>query len=207
MEHPIKILDYDRAIPSAGGLGKSMTGYADRVVLSMPFDNTIYELSCGEIINSWNIEMREWFSWEDAKSTYGRQFYKAARDKKWFIQNVIMSGEACFFNTNGAEVCMMDGEGGCVSYRELLYDDFALSSTWLTAVGGKERYAAQIVPVTMLIKLKEVLTTDEGVRNKLSPEAREAVMRSDEMSNPLIIIRKFVVCSSTQGRRNNYQFP
>lgn len=187
MEKTCHILDYKKAIPSAGGLGMSLAGSMNRVLVSMPFDNVIYELSNGVIQQSWAMVMKDWFSWKETK---GRQFYRENTDQRWFIQNIVKGDSVLLFNTNKAEIYVLTKGEKCVAYPVILGDDFALSDTWLTTVGGMDGYVAQVVQGTSLLELKGIVEKNNKVRQEMSPHALKYILNASATANPLLILRK-----------------
>lgn len=187
--NPIILIRYEKAIPGTRGLGRLLSKNGDYVYTCLPFDNTIYKIDTGKIIQSWNINLGDrWFDYNKSKSLRGRAFFSANNDTHWCIQNIIASDSEILFNTNQTnvfELSIMSNE--CVGFSRLVNDSIPFSNSWFIPASGNYDVAFSI-PATQIIGYRKYY---EDRDQSLPASALNSIIQSTTSDdNPLLILSK-----------------
>lgn len=189
--HPDILIQQNKAIPRVEGMGKTLNRSGSTILTCLPFDNTIYEMSDGKILNSWHVDLgNRWFDYSKCKQLKGRRFLSANEDKHWAIQNIISSGREIIFNsnlTNMFKVSIPTNEG--VGFLRLRNNSIPFSNSWLIPTSGIYDVAFSI-PSAQIVDYHNYYVS----RNETMPDHPiNSIIRSTSTEdNPLVILGNII---------------
>lgn len=102
--NPDTILTYDKGIPGLLTMGKMLNACQDGIYVSMAFDNVIYRIGNGNILDEYVIDFGEKGLDEHAldEGMSRDRFERYYGDANWSIVNICSSDSIMLFNTNMA---------------------------------------------------------------------------------------------------------
>lgn len=102
-----EILSTRSAVPELSTNGKSIIHCGD-CFFAMPFEQFIYRIKDGAIVDSYQIEFGNlWFDENNVKVSVS-DFLRINRDKHWMITNICPSDSKILFNTNKYHTFILD---------------------------------------------------------------------------------------------------
>lgn len=181
------IKEQKESICRVRGLGKCINGNGKQVYVSMPFDNTIYEIRDGYIKRGWTFDLGgEWFDYTLNKDLKGSRFIDKNDDKHWTIQNIIASDSTILFNTNQSNVFKASlSASNCVGYTNLINDSIPFSSSWMIPTNIKNGVAFLIPSANIMDYKNFYVRRHEEIP---STSISKMIKNTTEKDNPFVII-------------------
>lgn len=182
------LIEQNKAIARAGGLGKAINKSGNKVYVSMPFDNTIYELSGGEITDIWKLNFSDkWFNYENSKKLKGSKFIDANGDYNWCIQNICASDSLLLFNTNKSTIYeALLANGIAFGFRGIINDSIPFSNSLFLPTDGLKNAIGFSISAENILQYREYYRERE---QELPSSPINSIIESfNEADNPLIII-------------------
>ena len=181
-----EIVSTHSAIHELGTQGKSLVHSGD-CFFAMPFEQMIYRIKDGEIVNSYKVGFRDsWFE-KDGNNTGLSDFMRINRDKHWMITNICTSNSSLLFNTNKYHAFVLNLRTNvCASYKGIVDDHYIPISSRLIPTDGLYGQAVyEINPESIKKYLEKV--ADDDKRHYDSDLVKLALEYSRD-NNPTICI-------------------
>lgn len=184
---PVILIKQDKAIPNTLGIGKLLCRSGDYIYTCLPFDNTIYKIADGKIIQDWQINLGDrWFDYNKSKDLKEMAFFSANRDTHWSIQNIIASDSDVLFNTNKTNVFRLSIKSNdCVGFLRFINDSIPFSNSLFIPTSGN-------YDVSFSIRAEQIVDYRKFYedRNKpLSAGTLNSIIESySSDDNPLLIL-------------------
>ena len=183
-----ELLSTQSAIPELGTNGKSIIHCGD-CYFAMPFEQSIYHIKNGTIIEKYYVEFDDlWFD-RDANDTGLSDFLRINRNRHWMITNICSSDSTILFNTNRFHSFVINRRTNrCTSYRGIVDSNIPIFSSRLIPTDGLYGHA---VYEMSLEKIKSIIdkTTDAEIK-KINPEVVKLASEYKTEDNPTICIWK-----------------
>ncbi len=190
-DSPNILIQQDKAIPKVEGMGKALNRSGEHIFACMPFDNTIYEISEGNILNSWHIDFGDkWINYSKNRKLKARKFLSANDDKHWVIQNIASSGKIIIFNsnqTNTFKVSIPTSNGH--SYLRFKNNSIPFSNSWFIPTSGIYNVAFSIPSAQIVDYLNYYTNRNESLPDNPINASIQSVSIED---NPLIVLGNIV---------------
>ena len=188
---PDILIVQDRAIPKVEGWGKVLNKCGEYIFTCLPFDNTIYKICCGKVINSWHVDFGDrWFDYSECKHLRGTGFLSANEEKHWIIQNIVSSKKEMIFNTNQTntfKISISTNEGtGFLRFRNKF---IPFSNSWFIPTSGVYDVAFSI-PSSQIVDYRDYYIR----RNKTMPDnsINSIIQTVSKEDNPLIVLGNII---------------
>jgi len=188
---PDILIEQNMAIPRVEGIGKSLNRSGDGVFTCLPFDNVIYKICNGQVINSWHIDLGDrWFDYNKSKRLRGTGFLSANEEKHWTIQNIVSSEKKMIFNTNQTNtfrISIPAKEGtGFLRFRN---ESIPFSNSWFIPTSGIYDVAFSI-PSAQIVDYRDHYIS----REQTLPDSpiSSIIQTTSKEDNPLIVLGRIV---------------
>ena len=183
-----ELLSTQSAIPELGTNGKSII-HCDDCYFAMPFEQSIYHIKNGMIIDAYHVAFDDlWFD-SDANDTGLSDFLRINRNRHWMITNICPSDSTILFNTNKFHSFVINRKTNqCTSYRGIVDSNIPIFSSRLIPTDGLYGYA---VYEMSLGKIKSVIDKAIGVEIKgIDPTVVKLASEYKTEDNPTVCIWK-----------------
>lgn len=181
-----EILTTHSAIHELGTQGKSLIHSGD-CYFAMPFEQMIYKIKDGEIVNSYKVEFKDsWFG-KDGNNTGLSDFMRINRDKHWMITNICPSNSSLLFNTNKYHAFVLNLRTNiCAAYKGIVDDHYIPISSRLIPVDGLYGQAVYEVNLESIKKyMDKNVDNDKG---RYDPVLIKFALEYKRENNPTICI-------------------
>ena len=186
---PVKIVECSHFVNGIMGMGKCLSSYDNGINVCLPFDNTIWQISNGRIVRSFEMDFgKKHIDYLKVGNVSGREFINIyGRNSIWWIKNICGSDDKLMFGSSGLGTFLLDiHTGKCKGYRSFHNDMFLYSTTNTIPVEGMGNAFAYVCSSMDVCNLKE--NVSEGVLSKLHPQIKGMVMNHKEEDNPLVVL-------------------
>ena len=190
-EEPKVLRSSARGVRGVTGLGKKMTSSNGSVYACLPFDNHIYKLAEGEVVEDYSFDFgkERLDSVDYTQNKTARHFLNDNRQKSWIIQNVTPSDSIILFNTNRHYLFMFDkGRNQCLAYYDFINDILPFSSTGIIPCQGRENTVVYEATYRMIKRFLNL--ADQSGLDTLDPLFVKMMKQCAEDDNPMLLLWK-----------------
>ncbi len=188
-EAPDTLLSHDKGVAGLLAGGKSLNACSDGVYASLAFDNTIYHIAHGKILNQYAIDFGEkgLRAHPIPEGMNREQFREQYKDINWAITNVCGSDSILMFNTNLTTNYILNKHTGeCKGVKAFGCDMSKWTMSHFTPSQGLRHGMVYAISPFIFSEFKKFVQ-EEGAK-LVDPEMLKTAQESKPGGNPMLIV-------------------
>lgn len=183
------LLRNDKICPYLFTLGQSMNICDRQCYVSLPFDNTIYHLAGGKVVDGYTMDFdNNWFVYNEKQSQNIGEFNRVNMGKIWCIKNINVSDSLILFSTNKTSCIVIDkGMAMGMVYSNNYSTTIPFLTDFSVPVQGKKNIQVYMTFPSEITRYVEAVHNNEYKRI-VDPNVLRVAENYRDDSNPIFVI-------------------
>ena len=180
------VLTFDKIMKPNFQLGRQMT-VCDDVYLTIPYCSKVYALKDGGIYKQWDVQLADWFNYDECKSMQDNEFIEKLRNQTVMMCSPIANQDIIIARTNNDVVRFDKKNDAPKAQTHYKFPGIPLTLVTPTPSQGRYGYAVlQIHPNTTGF----INSYAEDNKNEVDDRILSTIKEVNKEDNPIILIHK-----------------